>query len=235
MTQNNVYKHKDNNKISTGILIGFLASVLIVIFLLLVKHLINPLSDQTIVGCDPNKLAVEVNAVNNILTWGSFIVAVLTIVAAVFGVTGFIQLKNNLENQLAQYSSIFEKAENLVNSANGLKQSLEAQHLYIEKSNEFLFQSVFAIANQIPNKDIAKKLLKRQSHIAEIINLYRPCIKPEDIADVRSKKLAALFFIQANGTKDDLPHLLFVSKNDIDEVIRDKALDIYYSIKHRKN
>ena len=45
----------------------------------------------------------------------------------------------------------------------------------------------------------------------------------------------AKWILEQGLNNNDLPHLLFVSKNDIDEEIRDKARDVYYSIKHRKN
>lgn len=45
-----------------------------------------------------NALAVEVNAINNILTWGSFIVAALTIAAAFFGVLGVSAFREETRN-----------------------------------------------------------------------------------------------------------------------------------------
>lgn len=91
-----------NNKISLGILIGVLTCLSIFGLMILINHIMYPSSATSAAGLDTNKLAVEVNAVNNILTWGSFIVAVLTIAAAVFGIAGFIQLKSSINHRLAE-------------------------------------------------------------------------------------------------------------------------------------
>lgn len=229
--QNNSNKDYGNNKTLIGILIGVLTCLFIFVFLILLDHIMHPTSATSPVGLDTNQLAVEVNAVNNILTWGSFIVAVLTIVAAVFGITGFIQIKSNLDNKLNQFSPIFEEAKGLVKSADELKQSLIAQQTYIEKSNESLMKTVYAIANHIQDEVIAKELLKQQGHIAEIINLYRPCINPEDLVEVRNKKIASLLYLQENGTSDDLPDLVFVLENDPDPDVRAKAQKVIIIIK----
>lgn len=47
-----------------------------------------------------NALAVEVNAINNILTWGSFIVAALTITAAVFGILSIGAFREETRNHI---------------------------------------------------------------------------------------------------------------------------------------
>lgn len=102
--ENQDYSSKDysNNKIWTGILIGVLTCLAIFGFMILINHVMHPSSATSAAGLDTNKLAVEVNAVNNILTWGSFIVAVLTIAAAVFGIAGYIQLKSSINHRLGE-------------------------------------------------------------------------------------------------------------------------------------
>ncbi len=47
-----------------------------------------------------NALTVEVNAINNILTWGSFLVAVLTIATAVFGILSVSAFREETRNNI---------------------------------------------------------------------------------------------------------------------------------------
>lgn len=57
-----------------------------------------------------NALTLEVNAINNILTWGSFIVAALTIAAAFFGILGVgafrKETRNNTESSKKEIENI---------------------------------------------------------------------------------------------------------------------------------
>lgn len=232
---NNSTKEYSNNRIGTGILIGILICVFLLGFKILLDHVMYPSSATSIAKPATDELAVEVNAVNNILTWGSFIVAVLTIVAAVFGITGFIQLRNNLQNRLDQYYPVFKEAEALVKSADELKKSLAAQQSYIDSCNDSLIRTVYSITNQIQDKDIARKIIQKQLHAAQIINLYRPCINPENKASVRTKKLAALLYLQQNIEDEDLTHLEFVIDNDSDSDIIKQALELALYLKMKNN
>lgn len=171
-------------------------------------------------------VTLAVNSVSNVITSGSIFIGIITLFIGIVGLFGYHHLKEDIN----KYSSIYEQAERLVNSANELKKSLSAQQYYIDNSNECLMKTVNSIVNQIEDKDLARMILNQQLHAAQIINLYRPCINPDELADVSKKKLAVLLYLQANGTTDDIPDLEYVVKNDIDQEIRTKAQEVIVRI-----
>ena len=174
-------------------------------------------------------VTLAVNSVNNVITTGSIFIGIITLFIGIVGLFGYHHLKEDIN----KYSSIFRKTEALVKSADELKQSLIAQQTYIEKSNESLMKTVYAIANHIQDEETARELLKQQSHIAEIINLYRPCINPEDLVEVRNKKIASLLYLLENGTIDDLTDLQYILEHDQDKDVRAKAQEVIIRIKSR--
>lgn len=171
-------------------------------------------------------VTLAVNSVSNVITSGSIFIGIITLFIGIVGLFGYHHLKEDIN----KYSSIYEQAEKLVNSANELTKSLSAQQHYIDNSNDCLMKTINSIVNQIEDKNIARAILQQQLHSAQIINLYRPCIYPDDQADVRKQKLAVLLYLQANGSPDDIPDLEYVVKNDIDQEVRTKAQEVIVRI-----
>ncbi len=61
-------------------------------------------------------LTLEVNAINNILTWGSFIVAALTIAAAIFGILGVSAFRQETRNSIKSSKKVIDDMKNTIDS-----------------------------------------------------------------------------------------------------------------------
>lgn len=175
-------------------------------------------------------VTLAVNSVSNVITSGSIFIGIITLFIGIVGLFGYHHLKEDIN----RYSSIFKKTEKLVNSAEEVKKSLSIQQSYIDKSNDSLFNTLYSIANQLQDKDRARMIIQKQLHAIQIINLYRPCVNPEDYAEVNKKKNAALLFLWANGDIKDLKHLEFVIDKDNNDDIRKQAqeLSVFISLKN---
>lgn len=99
-------------------------------------------------------ITLEMNSINNILTWGSFIVAILTIVAAVFGIAGFVELKSGVNNKIKDFENTLKKTEDIEKEFNRvmskyetLVQSFNAHERYTNKSIEYLYEAIYLFIN----------------------------------------------------------------------------------------
>ena len=244
-----------------------------------------------------NALTLEVNAINNILTWGSFIVAALTIAAAVFGILGVSAFReetrnsirsskkeienikigltkafnefaidqntrlenynntiNNLSNDINTRVDDFERDTNrrLDNSERTiddytnivthfttqidiLRESLTQQTRYFDHIINYLYQVTYYNIEQMEDQTQAQQLLEHLFHELQIALLFNTYLNADESPAVDINRIAALEYLEGNGTMDDIPHLDYVVEHDPDEQIRQRAVEVRAIIRNRNN
>lgn len=201
-------------------------------------------ADSILVQGNTSDLTLAVNAINNILTWGSFIVAVLTIAAAIFGILGVSafreETKNSIKfnkNQLKSFSSKItsntsivkdtqKKQKDFISDINDLKYQFSQQKRFLERASENLFQTTELIAFQLQDESEAIKLLDFNNYCKNIILLYRAIMDDDDqetIIDIQDQKINAIDFLKINGSLEDIKHLEYVANHDLNEIIKSQA------------
>ena len=189
-----------------------------------------------------NALAVEVNAINNILTWGSFIVAALTIAAAVFGIIGVTAFReetrtklDNFKHSINDFSEKIERAENITNQIESIKESLVQQERYIDHTADYLFKATYSNLSLMSNQQQAKQLLDSIFHELQIAILYRTSLDESESTNNDNSKETAFKHLEKRGTMADIPHLEYVVKHDPKEHIRRRAIEVIAIIRNREN
>lgn len=184
-----------------------------------------------------SSLTLAVNAINNIMAWSAGIVAILTLIVAVFGFIGYNRIKEVMNDSIKKNSKIIddkiktinekeEEFSNCISRTKIIDGRLKVQEKYMCNSNLYLYESLDKIANQISDTDKGRLILKEMLHNYQVTNLYS--------AD-NNTKFASLAYLQANGTFNDIEHLEYVSNYDQDENNKIWSREIIGAIKHKKN
>jgi hypothetical protein len=208
-------------------------------------------------------LTLAGNTINNILTWSAVMLAVLTLIVALFEILGYLRNQNEIKrNEKIVDKKIIEINETInhkvieINDALGnniksndkiitdkiqainakeqelndcilqskaISERLSGQEKYVNKTNQYLYEALDKIANQIPDANIAKVIMKEMLHNYQVTNLYSST----------DSKFATLAYLQQNGTMNDIEHLEYVSYYDSNELNKEWAREIIGIIKHR--
>jgi len=181
---------------------------------------------------DVGSLTLAVNAINNIMTWSAVMIAALTLLVAVFGIIGYIRIKDILKDNIKKVSDkIIEinSKEQVFNTCiaktEAITKELQAQEQYMCNSNVYIHKALETIANQISDDHRAISILKFILHNYQISSLY---------SSNASLKFAALAYLQDNGTFNDIEHLEYVSNFDLIEANKTWAREIIGIIKNKK-
>lgn len=187
-------------------------------------------------------LTLEVNAINNILTWGSFIVAALTIAAAVFGIIGVTAFKeetrtrlDNFKDTINNYSDKVERIENIGNQIENIKGSLFQQERYIDNTTNYLFQATYTIIENMSDTTQAQQLLENLFHELQIAKLYRSSLDADNDSEIYIHKIAAFAYLEENGTMADIPHLEYIVDYDPNKNNKRRAIEVIAIIRNRNN
>lgn len=98
-----------NNKIYFAIIAIIFAVIFFLLYHFLPHYrLIATECDKTDIA---NAMMIELNSINNILTWGSFIIAALTTIGAVFGIGGSIVFTKHVNEQLDNAKTERDRAD----------------------------------------------------------------------------------------------------------------------------
>lgn len=105
-----------NTKTKKRIYIVIIAVIFVVVFILLYLYLPHYKIVATEKGNTSitDAMVLELNAINNILTWGSFIIAALSTIGAVFGIGGSIVFTKHVNGQLDDAKDKIGKSKNEV-------------------------------------------------------------------------------------------------------------------------
>ena len=237
-----------------SLIIVILASTVFIIF-----AYIFFLPHHTLQAADSNKtdlanaLMIELNAINNILTWGSFIIASLTMVAAVFGIVGFVEYKKSVNNEVEKLQATTQAyttiVDSFINDSNqtiedykndindqilaieSFKSSMIAQARYLNKSIEYLY----IVSSNLIEKDGNTELRDLLYRGLNIIALYQNELndyndKPEDII---LEKIEAIENLKEIGTSDDEKDLKIIAENESNEEIKQKIYELIGIIKQK--
>lgn len=158
-------------------------------------------------------LTLVVNAVNNIITWTSIMIATLTLFIGLCGFFGYHQIKQNMEKNAIENTKIVDnKIEELnkkkkeidkyISLTQTILEKTNIQEKYMYKANQYLYEALDKIANQIEDTKTANAILNEILHNFQVTNLY---------SSKGKKVFAALAYLQANGTLEDIEHLEFYS------------------------
>ncbi len=182
-----------------------------------------------------NSLTLAINAINNIQTWSAVIIAILTLIVALWGIFGYRRMKKNIKENIKKNDKIIRNRIEAINAKEQefndcitkitvVIEKLNSQEKYMCKANQYLYEALDKIANQIPNADTGKAILQNMLHNYQITNLY---------STDNNTKFAALAYLYGNGTLEDIEHLEYFAKSNIDERNREWAREIVGIIKHK--
>lgn len=207
---------------------------------------------ESILDSIVSNLTLAVNSVNNILTSGSIFVAILTLFIGLMGLYGFHSLKNDAQKtkddiqiQLEEFSRLSEnniitinrlqdEHKKFLGDVNSIKYSLIQHEIYLaEKTIKYLYNTTYALGEQIKNKKVSKKILDNLVHSFQIASLYRINLEKED-SSIINDKFAAFAYLEVNGVIDDIPDLEYVVQYDPNTDNKRRAVEIIALIKNKK-
>ncbi|MCL2682223.1 MAG: hypothetical protein FWE63_01900 [Bacteroidales bacterium] len=177
-----------------------------------------------------NSLTFAVSAIEAILSWISIYFAIFALILAALTSIGYYiakKYKKNIDkmigDRIEQINKKEEKFNNYIVQTKAIKKKLSMQEKYIENTNQYLYEAIDEVANQI-NEEKGKAILKKMHHNYQVTNLY---------SEDNNTKFAALAYLQENGTRSDIEHLEYVSNYDSEEANKRKAREIIGIIKHK--
>lgn len=186
---------------------------------------------------DVSSLTLAVNAINNLLTWSEKAIAYLTLIVALFGFFGYYKINKSLKDNMKKNDKIIEdKIEEInnretefndyISRTKAIIEKLNGQEKYMYKTNQYLYEALDKIANQISDTKIGNSILKEMYHNYQVTNLY-------SVDD--NTKFAAFAYIQENGNFNDIEHLEYISNYDSNERYMVWAKAIIVIIRHKIN
>ena len=171
-----------------------------------------------------SSLTLAINTVNNILTYASFIIALLTFATILAGFFGYKKLEKKVVFKTKEMDEKLKEIEEFKKQVTEAHQLLENQNSYIQFANNYLYQTTEQIINQMNDSVLAMEIYKTLSHNYHVANLYSI---DKDI------RFAALAYLREKGELSDIEHLQKVSINDTEERFRNMAKEIIGTIKYR--
>lgn len=177
---------------------------------------------------DVSSLTLAVNAINNIQTWSAVLIAILTLIVALWGFFGYRHMKENIIENLEKNDEIIGAKIKAINAREQefndyvtrtmvIFEKLNCQEKYMSKTNQYLYEALDKIANQISDSETGKDILQKMLHNYQITNLY---------STETNTKFAALAYLYGNGISKDIEHLEYFAKYDLDERNKEWAREI---------
>jgi uncharacterized protein YneF (UPF0154 family) len=182
-----------------------------------------------------SSLMFAVDAINTIQTWSAVIMAFLTLIVALFGILGYRHIRKDMKENIEKNDKIIsdkiqeinekeQKFNDCITQVKVISEKLNGQEKYMSKTNQYLYEALDEVANQISDVKIANHILRKMLHNYQITNLY---------STDSNKKYAALAYLQENGTLEDIEHLDYFSNCDLDEPNKIWAREIIGVLRHR--
>ena len=129
---------------------------------------------------------------------------------------------DNAEDKIKVISEKTEILEKQITTLNLLKKEFVEQNKFVTKSVDYIYSGLNLLADK--NKD--KMLINRILDDAQVLRLY---------STKKDERIAALHYFSERGTKIHLEDIQYISKNDLDEEIRNHALIVLGRIEEREN
>lgn len=169
-------------------------------------------------------LVLAVNAVNNILTYMSLAVAILTFATILFGYLGYKDLKRKIEDKVKEVNAKMKDIEAFKDQVKESKKMLDLQEEYVSISNGYLYQTTEQLVNQIDDSKIAMVIYKTLAHNYHVANLY---------SSNNETRFAALAYLRENGEPSDITHIQAMASSDVDQQYQQLASEIIGVIKYK--
>lgn len=159
------------------------------------------------------------NTVNNGFTVVTEVVGILTLVVALFGLFGYLELKKKVAKAIKEAKILKEKNENIEK-----KQILNNQ--YLQKINEWILDNADTIAETNGSGSELGKNLKNKSMINyNMMKLY--------LSTDEKEILECFNYIKMKGTLNEIDPLQFIVDNDPNKYKSDKASEAIGYIRAR--
>lgn len=174
---------------------------------------------------DISSLTLAVNTVNNILTFSSLVVAILTIATILIGFLGYKRLANKIDGKISEIDGSISTIEKFGESVREMKYLLTVQQKYVNSANDYLYESTEQLVNQMDDDKSARILYEKLVRNYHLTNLY---------AWKKETRFASLAYLREQGRLEDIEHIEVVATSDIDESNRKLAGEIIGIIKYRE-
>lgn len=163
----------------------------------------------------------------------TLIVAVLTFLIGIIGIIEFSRIQKYIKI-VDKFVNKFEKKLNVhENEFEKIKYSLTQQEHYLNQTIYYLYQAADSITNQMNDQETALVILNQLYHNLQIAKLYRSSLDSNETSKIDNDKFTAFAYLEENGTMEDIPHLLYVERNDSNEQNRKRATGVIAIIKRR--
>ena len=177
------------------------------------------------------EMALAVNTVNNIISYTTLVIAILTFATIIVGFVGFKRLKteigskkNEVDIKIKEVDNEMLIIESFKNQVMDVKRLIAAQDNYVSFSNGYLYQTTEQLVNQIADTRMAMEIYRTLVHNYHVANLY----SSDD-----SNRFAALAYLREKGELADIDHLQKLLSSDIDQRYKNFASEIIGIIKFR--
>lgn len=197
-------------------------------------------------------LTLAVNSINNVLTSGSILIAILTLFIGLVGFFAYHSLKEEVRNDLAKsdkiinqkVSEITQLENNIVTFKNDINERIkQIEHFktlminlarYSNKSFDYLLlTTLYNVADRINDEDLRDKVF----HDFSIISLYRKDLYFDDkeSAELLQRKKEAIEYLIQTASEDDIKEFESILQDETDNEIRRKIIELITSVKKLKN
>lgn len=186
---------------------------------------------------DISALTLAINTVNNVLTWATIAIGVITLFVAIYGLVSFRNLKKDLSNKESEIDkkiltiqsdvqTINNKTTEIINKETQFQQKQEIRNLYFQNINLLLNRLSTIYANQTSNADSNNSFFGLEVlHHYHLISLF--------LTEYSSNNDSSFLFLSALGTENDVKYLQCIADNDDNQTKRKKASETIGSIQGR--
>lgn len=203
-----------------------------------------------------------IGSTRTIVTWEGIIIIILIIIVYITSIYGIKAIKKVIyikiginSEKIQRIEKTIDDVQHVINKVNFCDQNdysliqndiislkdqlakfndvINSQSRYFDQSFNGLFQVVYSIIEHIEDHNQAIRLLDDLYHTYQIACLYRTCSEANTTNEIDQAKLAALIYLEENGTREDIPHLEYIVQHDPNENNRRQAIEVIAIIRSR--
>lgn len=178
-----------------------------------------------------SSLTLAVNTVNNVLTWASFIVALLTLFTILLGLVGYYRLKKSIDKKIKEADlkllDLKTKEEQLSETRTRIDEFnnlLQEQKIFVNSTNQYLYKATEQVINEISDQQVAMEIFEGMVHDYHVANLYAPD---------ENTRFAAIAYLNSKGVPKDINALEGIANSETNEQYRIMAREAVGVIKHK--
>lgn len=175
-------------------------------------------------------LTFFVNGINNIISTYGVVLAFLTLL---FGLVGYFSYKAvddtikehsvRIVDKITELNALSDVFKSKMQSVEKLEMQLKTQEKYVDKSTTQIYEVIYKMASLNPQQ--GKFLIESITNDKQLLHLF---------SGRKDDRMAALLYFGEKGTKDHIVELYEVSRDDLDEEIRQLAAKVIGRIEQRE-